>query len=133
MDITPNDIRNFEFGSQMRGYDKEEVDSFLDKIAYGLEEMKQESLKQSMEIDSVKTQLSGLREFEETIKSAAIDARRNADMTIETAKREGDLILSKARSEAEQILESRTSQINELENQIAKLQMSKKSYLGKLR
>ena len=86
-----------------------------------------------MELDSVKTQLAGLREFEDTIKNAAIDARRNADMTVINSKKEAELILSKAKAEAEQIVNTRSQQISDLENQIAKLELSKKSYLGKVR
>jgi len=133
MDLSPNDIRNYEFPSQMRGYDKEEVDSLLNQVASALEEMKQENMKVSMELDSVRTQLSGLREFEETIKGAAIDARRNADMTVANAKKEAELILSKAKTEADQIIHTRSQQIADLEDQIAKLDLSKKSYLGKVR
>ncbi len=133
MDLSPNDIRNYEFPSQMRGYDKEEVDSLLNQIASVLEAMKQENMKVSMELDSVRTQLSGLREFEETIKGAAIDARRNADMTVANARKEAELILSKAQADADQIVHVRSQQIADLEDQIAKLDLSKKSYLGKVR
>ncbi len=133
MDLTPNDIRNYEFSNQMRGYDKEEVDTFLEQVAAALDTMKQENLKLSMEIDSVKSQVTALKEFEDTIKNAAIDARRNADMTVANAKSEAKLILSKARSEAETIIASRSKQIGQLEGQIAKLELTKKSYLSKLR
>lgn len=133
MDLSPNDIRNYEFAHQMRGYDKEEVDNFLEQIATAFEALKQENLKMSMEVDSLKTQLAGLRQFEDTIKNAAIDARRNADMTIANAKKEAELLLSQAKTEAEKILGSRTQKVSEIEEQIAKLQAAKKSYLTKLR
>ena len=133
MDLTPNDIRNYEFSSQMRGYDKDEVDTFLNQVAAALEGMKQENLKQSLEIDSLKTQVAGLREFEDTIKNAAIDARRNADMTITNAKKEAELVLTKARAEGDKIVGSRSKQISSLENKIAKLEVVKKSYMNKLR
>ncbi|MDH4158198.1 MAG: DivIVA domain-containing protein [candidate division Zixibacteria bacterium] len=133
MDLTPNDIRNYEFSNQMRGYDKAEVDTFLEQVATALETMKQENLKLSMEIDSVKSQMRALKEFEDTIKNAAIDARRNADMTVANAKNEAQLILSKARSEAETVIASRTKQMGQLDGQIAKLELTKKSYLSKLR
>ena len=127
MDLTPNDIRNYEFSSQMRGYDKDEVDTFLNQVASALEEMKQENLKQSLEVDSLKTQIAGLREFEDTIKNAAIDARRNADMTISNAKKEAELILNKAKAEGDKIVGSRSKQISDLENKIAKMEVVKKS------
>ena len=48
MDLSPNDIRNYEFPSQMRGYDKEEVDNLLEQVAAALEEARQQNLKLSM-------------------------------------------------------------------------------------
>jgi len=133
MDLSPNDIRNYEFPNQMRGYAREEVDNFLEHVAAALEALKQENLKLTTEVDSLKTQLAGLRQFEDTIKSAAIDARRNADLTIANAKKEAELILSKAKTEAAEIIGSRAQKVSELENQINKLQLAKKSYLSKLR
>lgn len=133
MDLSPNDVRNYEFPSQMRGYDKEEVNNFKEQVAAALEAAKQENLKLTMELESVKSQLSGLKQFEDTIKNAAIDARRNADLTVNNAKQEAEMILKKARSDAEKDIESRASRIEVIENQIAKLQLSKKSYYTKIR
>ena len=132
MDLSPNNIRTYEFTTQMRGYSKDDVDSFLDEVADALEKVKQENLKLSMEIDSLKTQLTGLREFEDTIKSAAIDARRNADLTIANAKEEAESILSETRTEAEKLIESRARRIREIEAQLAKAEMHKVSYFSKL-
>jgi cell division initiation protein len=117
----------------MRGYEKESVDSFLDQVAVALEAVKQENLRLSVELDSAKNQLAGLRQFEDTIKGAAIDARRNADMTIANAKEEAALAINKAKAEAEQILANRAEQLEEIENQISQLDLTKKSYMAKLR
>jgi cell division initiation protein len=133
MDLSPNDIRNYEFATQMRGYSKDEVDDFRELVAATLEALKQDNLKLSMEIDSLKTQLAGLRQFEETIKSAAIDARRNADLTVANAKKEAELVLSRAKTEAMEIVGSRAQKVGEIEDQITKLQLARKSYLSKLR
>lgn len=133
MDLSPNDICNYEFSTQMRGYSKDEVDSLLEQVAAALEAVKQENLKLSMEVDSLKTQLAGIRQFEDTIKSAAIDARRNADMTVDNAKKEAELILSKAKAESDRILGSRAQQLNDVETNISKAEMTKRSYLNKVR
>ncbi len=133
MDLSPNDIRNFEFGTQMRGYDKDAVDNFKEQVAQTLEYLKQENLRLSMEGDSVRLQLAGLKQFEDAIKNAAIDARRNADMTIANAKNEADLIVKRATSEVEQLLAGRTQRHAELETAIQKLELTRKSYLSKLR
>ncbi len=133
MDLSPNDIRNFEFGTQMRGYDKEEIEQFQEQVASALEQVKQENLRLSMEVESLNSQLTGLRQFEDTIKSAAIDARRNADNTISAAKEEAQQILSNAKEEAEKAIGSKADKIKKIESQIEKLELVRKSYIAKLK
>lgn len=133
MELSPNDIRGYEFRNQMRGYDREEVDRFLDQAADALEEAKQQNLRLSIEMESLKSQLAGMKQFEDTIKSAAIDARRNADMTVATAKQEATMIITRAKSEAENIIVNRTKEIGDIESQITRLGLTKKSYLSKIR
>ena len=133
MDLSPNDIRNYEFPNQMRGYDKDEVDSFKEQVANIMEGLKHENLKLSMEIDSLKSQLAGLKQFEDTIKNAAIDARRNADMTVANAKKEAEQMLSKAKSELENSVKTRSEKIQQIENQLQKIELTKKSYINKVR
>ncbi len=133
MELSPNDIRNVEFPTQMRGYDKEAVDNFMEQAATVLESHKQENLKLSMEIESVKIQLAGLKQFEDAIKNAAIDARRNADMTMSNARKEAENLMAKAHAEATQILASRVHKKDELDHQIEKLETIRGSYYSKLR
>ena len=132
MELTPNDIRNFEFPGRVRGYDREAVDNFREQVALTLENLKQENLKLTMEVESVKTQLTGLKQFEDLIKNAAIDARRNADATIANAKKEAEEIVANARAEADKQTSHLDKQKTELETQVAKLDLLKRTYLSKL-
>jgi len=131
--LTPNDIRNYEFSNQMRGFDKDEVKEFLEQVAVVLDTLKQENLKLSMQTDSLKTQLESVKQFEDTIKGAAIDARRNADATVADAKEQAHAILAKAKDEAEELITSREQQVQQLEQTLTKLELSRTSYLTKLR
>jgi cell division initiation protein len=133
MDLSPNDVRGYEFRSQMRGYDKAEVDSFINQVASALDEAKQINLKLSIENESLRSQLSGMKQFEDTIKNTVIDARRNADLTMANAKQEAALLIAKAKQEAESIVVNRTREISEIESKITRLGLTKKSYLTKIR
>ena len=133
MDLSPNDIRNYEFPTQLRGYDKDEVDKFKDQVAEEIERLKQENLKFSMQAESYKEQLEGLRQFEDTIKSAAIDARRNADLTLTNAKEEADAILKKARTEADRLIESHSAKMAQCDAQLTDLKLARNSYVAKFR
>ncbi len=133
MDLSPNDIRTYEFPSQMRGYDKDEVDNFLDQAAQALENTKQENLRLSMEIDSLKAQVSTIKEYEDAIKKAAIDARKNADATVESAKTEAGNILIDAKEQAESIISTKVKEAKHLEKQLEELDETKKSFISEIR
>lgn len=133
MDLSPNDIRNYEFNTQMRGYDKEEVESLLDQVATVWEDAKQDNLKLSMEIDSLKSQIDNLKQFEDTIKKAAIDARRSADETMAKAKEEASKIMADAEREAAELVGSKVHEVKHLETQIEELEQSKRSFVSELR
>ncbi len=133
MSLSPNDIRNYEFPNQMRGYDKEEVDSFLDQMANELENLKQESLRLSMENDSIKSQLDNLKQFEDSIKGAAIDARKNADSTMSSAKTEAEKILSAAKTKAEELVSSKEAMLSDYKKQLNRLEATKQSFASEIK
>lgn len=133
MALTPNDIRNCELSTQMRGYHKEEVDDLLESIASALEAEKQTNLKLSMEVDNLKQQLAALKEHEDVIKGAAIDARRNADQAIKAAKAEAEQVLSRAREESERIMASHRQALAENKTKVERAEQIKETYLKQLR
>ncbi len=133
MTLTPNDIRSFEFSNQMRGYDKEEVDNFLEKTAQEFELAKQDNVKMQIELDALRLQVTNLVQNEDIIKIAAIDARRNADQTINSAKKEAQSIIDKAKEELEKFAELKRKKIQEIELHIKKIEQNRKTYLTKLR
>ncbi|MBD3402717.1 hypothetical protein GF420_07465, partial [candidate division GN15 bacterium] len=112
---------------------REEVDGFREQMAQAFETLKQEQVKLSMENESLKNQLAALKQFEDTIKSAAIDARRNADMTLANAKKEAEEILNQARNQAEEIKQSHSALIEKHDAEKTKLELARKSYISKLR
>lgn len=115
------------------GMKKNEVDRVLEEIAVLLENNNQENLKLSKEVETLSIQLTSLKQYEDTIKGAAIDARRNADLTIANAKTEGQQLIAKARAEGDTILTSRAKEVANIEAQIAKLTHARESYLVKVR
>ena len=133
MDLSPNDIRNYEFPNQMRGYDKEEVDSFLDQIATAMENLKQEHLRLSMENDSIKSQLDNVRQYEEAIKAAAIDSRKNADLLVSKAKDDTMKMLKEAKEKAEHIVAEQQQKLTEYADQLKRLENTKNSFIEEIR
>ena len=133
MELTATDIRNHQFATQMRGYDKTEVDTFKEQTAQAIEHLKQELIRSTMELEAVKLQLNTIKQFEETIKGAAIDARRNADATVATARKEAEMILQKTKSEVETVIATRKQRIAEAQAEMEKIELIRDAFLQKVR
>lgn len=133
MDLTPNDITNFSFSSKMRGYDKDEVENLLSQVATALEKAKNENARLATESQSLKNQVETLKQFEDAIKKAAIDARKNADEMMAKAKAEADQIINAAKADALKITEAKEQAVIDLNDQIQKLEETKKSFIHELR
>ena len=57
MRITPMDIEQQQFGRSFRGYNEEEVDNFLDRIAKDYEEILNENIKNKEELEKLQVRL----------------------------------------------------------------------------
>ena len=83
IDLTPLDVRKKrgDFRSRLRGYDPEEVDSFLELVSERLEALVKENMTLSESGDRQTTQLSALEEREKAIQDALVSAQKLRDDT----------------------------------------------------
>lgn len=122
MKITPADILNQKFGVSFRGYDKEEVDAFLDVIAKDLEDLLRENSFLKEEIEKMNTELTRLKEMENTIKETIVAAQTMAETFKANAQKESENILAAARLQAEKICFDATRQVSETRAELIRLQ-----------
>jgi len=133
MELTPNEMKNHQFANQMRGYDKEEVKAFIDGAAGALENAFAENEKLNRDNQSLNVRYEELKGLEDTIRSAVLEAQKNANQIIANAKKESELILSEAKLESEKTLDSKQKQMGDLEQKIQKLEYTKEQFYSKLR
>ena len=105
MTITPLDIQNKEFERTFRGYDIEDVDEFLDRIAKDLEQLIRENNDYKEKIELLQEKNKTYHKMEETMHNAIVVAQETAKEVKQSAKREAELIKKDAEREAKQILE----------------------------
>jgi len=99
--ITPVDIQHKAFKKALQGYDRAEVDAFLDEIIETLEDEAQHRAALEAEIADLKERVSHFKAMEESLQNTLVLAQRTADETKASAHKEADLIREKARLEAE--------------------------------
>jgi len=99
--ITPVDIQHKTFKKALQGYDRTEVDQFLDEVIETLEDDAQERAALQAEIADLKERVSHFKSMEESLQNTLVLAQRTADEVKASAHKEADLIRAEARMAAE--------------------------------
>jgi cell division initiation protein len=99
--ITPVDIQHKTFKKALQGYDRAEVDQFLDEVIETLEDDAQHRAALEAEIADLKERISHFKAMEESLQNTLLLAQRTADEVKASAHKEADLIKEQARIAAE--------------------------------
>ncbi|MEX2181972.1 MAG: DivIVA domain-containing protein [Gemmatimonadaceae bacterium] len=131
--LTPVDVRRFDFGSALRGYDRARVDQFRDQVADEFERLLRANADLETKMRSFHEQLKSFRDRDKAINEALVSAQQLREDVKDQATREGDLILREAQAKAEQLTESARGQVATLMREIESLDRSRRAYLAQLR
>jgi cell division initiation protein len=109
MKITPIEIRQKEFVKAFRGYEKEEVDVFLQALSKEWERVMEENRDLTKKAESAEKEVARLREVEGTLYRTLKSAEDTGNNIIEHANKTADLHLKQSQMNAESIMnEART-------------------------
>jgi len=95
--ITPVDIQHKSFKKALQGYERSDVDKFLDEIIETLEDEAQQRAALEAEIADLKERVSHFKAIEESLQNTLVLAQRTADEVKASAHKEADLIRDQAR------------------------------------
>jgi cell division initiation protein len=95
--VTVVDIQHKTFKKILNGYDRAEVDRFLDEIIETLEDEAQARAALEAELADLRERISHFKSMEESLHKTLILAQRTADEVKASAHKEADLIRAEAR------------------------------------
>ena len=104
--ITPIDIQHKTFKKALQGYDRTEVDQFLDEVIETLEDDAHHRAALEAEIADLKERISHFKAMEESLHNTLVLAQRTADEVKASAHKEADLIREQARMAGEREIAS---------------------------
>jgi cell division initiation protein len=104
--VTPVDIQHKTFKKALQGYDRAEVDQFLDEVIETLEDDAQHRAALDAEISDLKERISHFKAMEESLHNTLVLAQRTADEVKASAHKEADLIREQARLASEREIAS---------------------------
>lgn len=129
MKITPLEIRQKAFEKVLRGYDKDEVNAFLQTLSQEWERLIDESKEVRMKQESTEREVSKLREVESSLYKTLKTAEDTGANVIGQANKTAELILRENQIKADSILnEAKTKSKNTIEE----AEMISKQMLGEM-
>jgi cell division initiation protein len=99
--ITVVDVQHRTFKRALQGYDRSDVDAFLDEIIESLEDEASARAALEAEIADLRERISHFKSMEESLQSTLLLAQRTADEVKAAAHKEADLIKQEARLQSE--------------------------------
>lgn len=133
MRITPLDVRKQEFRRGFRGYDADEVRSFLELVANEMEKIKQNESQAEEQLKSADERLGHYRLIEKNLQDAAITVQRSLEETRRQAEKEAELIVRDAQGKAQAEIAQLNERIAALKSEIATLEMQRMNFFVRLR
>lgn len=103
--LTPHDVRSQPFARAMRGLDRAEVETFLQRVAEELEGLLRDRAQQEERLLNAQEQLKAYRERERALNEALVAAQQLRADTRDQAQREAEAVIREARTEAAHLVE----------------------------
>ena len=118
MILTAQDIQSQQFHVRFRGFDVEEVDDFLEKIAAAFQAVAEENQKLKGRLETMEKDLATYQNQQKSFQSAIIAAQNVADGMKEKSREEAEAIVAEAQEEARLRREDANLEIGELKRKI---------------
>ena len=131
--LTPLDVRRYDFGRALRGYNPARVDQFRDQVADELERLTKINQDLDGRARSFHEQLRAFRERDKALNDALIAAQQLRDDVRGQAEREAQLIIREAQGEAERVIEAARAEVRRMEEELDNLDRSRRTYLAQMR
>ncbi len=129
MNVTPLDIQQKQFHTGFRGYDRKEVEQFLDLIREEMETLVREVTELREFHQSYDERLRALTEKEDMLKSTMFTTQKLVDELRENARKEAMLIIKDAEIRAQQSLDRAQAERIKLEAELQNLKRRKHHFL----
>ncbi|HEY0969610.1 MAG TPA: DivIVA domain-containing protein [Gemmatimonadales bacterium] len=131
--LTPLDVRRYEFGTALRGYDKARVDEFREQVAGELERLVRVNQDLEQKARNFHEQLRAFRERDKALNDALVSAQQLRAEMREQAEREGQIVRRESEAEAARMIDAARAEVRRLEEEIAALDRLRRAHIAQLR
>lgn len=133
MKITPLDIQQMVFRSKFRGYDREEVNRFLEEVAQTVESLNRDNGTLRERIAFLEQQVSELKRTESTLSNTLVSAQSLADDVKRSAQRDAELIIKEAELKASELIRQARAELGDTQRELSQLQKQRLLMVERIR
>ncbi len=121
MKISPMDIQRQEFARVVRGYDREEVRTYLNIVAEEVAALQRERDSLDQQVQNMQGLLDEHRQREAILKNTLLTAQRVSEEIREVARKQSENVIKEAEMQADRLLELAQTRAHEVERGILEL------------
>ncbi len=133
MRLTPLEIRKATFKTRFRGFDPEEVLTYLEMVSNEFEKIIQENERLKERIMVMEKKLAEYQDLEESLKKALFLAQQTSEQALVNAQEKAQNIVKEAQIKGEKMIAEFTLKKSKLEEEVQRLEKRKYEILQKLR
>ena len=130
--LTPHDIENKVFKRGMRGYDVEEVESFLQEVCDSYEKLYKENLVAKERISMLSDAVKQYKSLEDTLQNALAVAQRSGEDVKKNAYGKAEVILKDAENQAAEIINHSAQEVAKVTYQYEQMKRSVEVFRAKV-
>ena len=130
--ITPLDIENKRFSKQMKGYNCEEVDEFLDELTLEYGKIYKENAELKSQREDLDDSVGKYKNIENTLQNTLVMAQKTADEITDVAKKQAEQIVRDAEHQAKTIMDETNIEIINKQKELADLKKDLEVYKAKM-
>ena len=130
--LTPQDRENKVFKRGMRGYDVEEVESFLQEVCDSYEKLYKENLVAKERISMLSDAVKQYKSMEDTLQNALAVAQRSGEDVKKNAYGKAEVILKDAENQAAEIINHSAQEVAKVTYQYEQMKRSVEVFRAKV-
>lgn len=133
MKISPMDIQRQPFSKRLRGFDPEEVRTYLDLLAEELQQFQREHAALQQEAQFLRSVVDEHRERETILKNTLLTAQRVSEEIREAARKQGETVVKEAELQADRLIELAQSRAKAVEHETLDLRAMRQTLRSDIR
>ena len=117
MELGPREIHDKQFHDEWRGYNREEVDDFLDRAAEALDQAQRSSQSLTERVRQLEADLAQAREGEQMLKKTLVTAQQHAEEAVASARAKATKIVAEAGERGRALMDEARTKAGTIESE----------------